>query len=65
MALCAAVTLLIPETKGKTIDEIEHGVIYGESRSNFDDVSSSGETLASSANLKNDTVENVKAKELA
>lgn len=29
MALCAAVTLVIPETKGKTIDEIEAGVLYG------------------------------------
>jgi hypothetical protein len=33
MALCAAVTLLIPETKGRTIDEIERGVLYGEDNS--------------------------------
>jgi PHS family inorganic phosphate transporter-like MFS transporter len=31
MALCSAVTLLIPEPKGKTIEEIESGVLYGES----------------------------------
>lgn len=30
MALCAAVTLLIPETKGKSIEEIEAGVVFGE-----------------------------------
>jgi hypothetical protein len=30
MALCAVCTLLIPETKGRTLDEIEHGVLYGE-----------------------------------
>ncbi|KEF51352.1 uncharacterized protein A1O9_12702 [Exophiala aquamarina CBS 119918] len=33
MALCAAVTLLIPETKGRTIDEIERGVFYGKDNS--------------------------------
>ncbi|KAL6251428.1 hypothetical protein RBB50_001637 [Rhinocladiella similis] len=33
MALCAAVTLLIPETKGRSIDEIERGVLYGEDNS--------------------------------
>ncbi|KAF2164026.1 hypothetical protein M409DRAFT_57122 [Zasmidium cellare ATCC 36951] len=30
MALCAAVTLLIPETKDKSIEEIEAGVVFGE-----------------------------------
>lgn len=30
MALCAAVTLLIPETRGKSIEEIEAGVVFGE-----------------------------------
>ena len=29
MVLCAAVTLLIPETKGKTLEEIEAEVLYG------------------------------------
>ncbi|KIW65921.1 hypothetical protein PV04_08135 [Phialophora macrospora] len=33
MALCALCTLLIPETRGRTLDEIEHGVLYGESSS--------------------------------
>lgn len=33
MALVALVTLLIPETKGLSLDEIERGVIYGESPS--------------------------------
>jgi MFS transporter, PHS family, inorganic phosphate transporter len=32
MALCAAVTLLIPETKGMSIAQIESGAIYGEAR---------------------------------
>ena len=31
MALCSLVTLLIPEPKGKSIEEIEQGVLYGES----------------------------------
>jgi PHS family inorganic phosphate transporter-like MFS transporter len=30
MALVALVTLLIPETKGKTLEEIESGVLYGD-----------------------------------
>lgn len=30
MALCSLVTLLIPEPKGKTIEEIEQDVLYGE-----------------------------------
>lgn len=29
MVLCAVCTLLIPETKGKTIEEIEYGALYG------------------------------------
>jgi PHS family inorganic phosphate transporter-like MFS transporter len=29
MALCAALTLLIPETKGATIDDVENEVLYG------------------------------------
>ncbi|KAJ9610245.1 hypothetical protein H2200_005022 [Cladophialophora chaetospira] len=29
MALCALCTLLIPETKGRSLDEIEQGVLYG------------------------------------
>ena len=33
MALCTAITFLIPEPLGKSIDEIEHGVLYGESTS--------------------------------
>jgi len=33
MALCAAATLLIPETKGKSLDEIERGVLYGKTAS--------------------------------
>jgi PHS family inorganic phosphate transporter-like MFS transporter len=43
MALCAAVTLLIPETKGRSLDEIEQGLIYGKSASG-DSVPSSAET---------------------
>lgn len=31
MALTAVITLLIPETKGRSIEEIEKGVLYGES----------------------------------
>lgn len=30
MALVAVVTLLIPETKGKTLEEIENGTLYGQ-----------------------------------
>ena len=29
MALTALVTLMIPETKGRSLEEIEHGIIYG------------------------------------
>lgn len=44
MALTATVTLLIPETKGKSIDEIEKDVLYGEdsiASSSSDDVDGS------------------------
>ncbi|KIV79366.1 hypothetical protein PV11_06929 [Exophiala sideris] len=41
MALCAATTLLIPETKGKTLDEIERGVLYGKSDSSTESVQTS------------------------
>lgn len=29
MALCALLTLFIPETKGKSMEEIEDGILYG------------------------------------
>jgi MFS transporter, PHS family, inorganic phosphate transporter len=41
MALCALCTLLIPETKGRTLDEIEQGVMYGVKAP--DSVASSGD----------------------
>lgn len=37
MALTAAITLLIPETKGRSIAEIEKGVLYGENISSGSD----------------------------
>ncbi|EXJ57315.1 hypothetical protein A1O7_07662 [Cladophialophora yegresii CBS 114405] len=40
MALCAVCTLLIPEIKGRTLDNIEHGILYGEKRSPDLDVES-------------------------
>lgn len=43
MALTALCTLLIPETKGRSLDEIERGVIYGVDRST-ESVSTSGDT---------------------
>ena len=42
MALCALCTLLIPETKGRTLDEIEQGVLYGVKKS-ADSVTSSSD----------------------
>lgn len=45
MALCAAVTLLIPETKGRSIEEIENGVLYGEVSGGSDVSVSSGEVV--------------------
>jgi PHS family inorganic phosphate transporter-like MFS transporter len=41
MALCAAMTLLIPETKGRSLDEIERGVLYGQDTSVESDQTSS------------------------
>ncbi|KAK7892529.1 hypothetical protein LTR67_007626 [Exophiala xenobiotica] len=41
MALCAAVTLLIPETKGRSLHEIERGVLYGQDTSVETDQTSS------------------------
>lgn len=43
MALVTAVTFLIPEPKGKSIDEIERDVLYGERVSDSDRSVSSGE----------------------
>ena len=43
MALVAIVTLLIPETKGKTLEEIENGTLYGQNVA----LESSTETLSS------------------
>lgn len=37
MALVALVTLLIPETKGKTLEEIENDTLYGRSISSSED----------------------------
>lgn len=57
MALCTLVTLLIPEPKGKTIDEIEQGVLYGVSVPASDTSVSSGELVVSAMSLKvDDTV---------
>lgn len=41
MALCALCTLLIPETKGRSLEEIEQGIFYGVSKSS-ESVTSSG-----------------------
>jgi PHS family inorganic phosphate transporter-like MFS transporter len=44
MALCAACTLLIPETKGTTIDDVENEVLYGgDKRSNGSTTDSLGD----------------------
>ncbi|OCT46997.1 putative inorganic phosphate transporter [Cladophialophora carrionii] len=51
MALCAACTLLIPETKGRTLDEIEHGILYGESRSPGVSSDSDGESYKTKLGL--------------
>ncbi|TKA21998.1 hypothetical protein B0A50_08496 [Salinomyces thailandicus] len=56
-------SLLIPETKGKTIDEIEHGILYGEAASGLYDSASSGEVMATSTNMKHNTAEEIKAKD--
>lgn len=63
MALCAIITLLIPEPKGKSIDEIEQGVLYGENASESSASVSSGEILSSSEPYKTGVAEEVKAKE--
>lgn len=48
MALTTAVTLLIPEPRGKSLDEIEQGVLYGVPVANSDASVSSGEIISSS-----------------
>ena len=63
MALCAAVTLLIPEPLGKTIEEIEQGVLYGESPSASSDSVSSREVVATEYH-KGGTAEEINAKEV-
>lgn len=47
MALTALITLMIPETKGRSIDEIENGVLYGESVSSDSDGESAGQVSPS------------------
>ncbi len=47
MVLAALCTLLIPETKGKTIEEIEHGVLYGHQIYRHDNSREDGSSLAS------------------
>lgn len=63
MALTAAITLLIPETKGKTIEEIEHGVLYGESLQASGTSVSSGNIEAVSDHFKADTAADGQEKE--
>ena len=46
MVLAALCTLLIPETKGKTIEEIEHGVIYGATMDVHDVVDDDGSLIS-------------------
>lgn len=41
MALCALCTLLIPETKGVTIDEIEDEVLYGREKRSDESITDS------------------------
>jgi PHS family inorganic phosphate transporter-like MFS transporter len=59
MALCSAVTLLIPEPKGKTIDEIERGVLYGESVAASDESLSSAQLETGSEEAKITATEKV------
>jgi PHS family inorganic phosphate transporter-like MFS transporter len=46
MVLAALCTLWIPETKGKTIEEIEHGVLYGHQIDQHDDIGENGSSSA-------------------
>jgi PHS family inorganic phosphate transporter-like MFS transporter len=64
MALCSAVTLLIPEPKGKTIDEIERGVLYGESIASSDESLSSGQLETGSDETKISATEKVREREV-
>lgn len=64
MALCSAVTLLIPEPKGKTIDEIERGVLYGEDVGGSDESVSSGWIEGRSDEVKMETGGKVREKEV-
>ena len=63
MALTAAVTLLIPETRGRSIEEIEQGVLYGESVSASDTSVSSVDVIAKSDNVKINTMDETKRQE--
>ncbi|KAK5167159.1 uncharacterized protein LTR77_007889 [Saxophila tyrrhenica] len=54
MALCTLVTLLIPEPRGKTLDEIERGALYGEVASPSDTSVSSGELGRVAVHAKGD-----------
>ena len=56
MALCAAVTLLIPEPKGRSIDEIERDVLYGKSITASDESVSSAQVETSSDETRFDKV---------
>lgn len=64
MALCSAVTLLIPEPKGKTIDEIERGVLYGEDVGGSDESVSSGRAEGRSEEVKVESWGSVREREM-
>jgi hypothetical protein len=64
MALCSAVTLLIPEPKGKTIEEIESGVLYGESIAASDQSVVSIQLETSSGEEKLATAERIREREV-
>ena len=64
MALCSAVTLLIPEPKGKTIDEIERGVLYGEGVAASDESLSSAQLETGEDEMKGTATERVSEREV-
>lgn len=62
MALCAAVTLMIPEPFGKSIDDIEQDVLYGASPSSSNASVRSGELVEAAEQHKTGTNEEIRKK---
>ena len=63
MLLCAAVTLLIPETNGKNLDEIESDVLFGKVQS-ATEISVASDELTDSSDYKNGAQREVKSEEV-